>query len=66
MSRTNLVRLLVVPAAVALIAACDSSATAPASAMTRVKASTASIEGDTLQCRNGWVIISGRYECNAT
>jgi hypothetical protein len=45
------------------IAACDGSATAPAE-MRRVPTQPAATEGDTTQCRRGWVIIAGVYVCN--
>ena len=47
------------------IAACDGRPTAPASLeVRRAPAAPAAIEGDTLRCLKGWVIVSGFYVCN--
>jgi hypothetical protein len=54
-------RLALVLLAAVVVAACDRSPTAPA-AMRSAQA-VASIEGDTLPCRNGWIVVNGRYEC---
>ena len=45
------------------IAACDRSATAPIETH-RARTTPAVIEGDTLSCLRGWVIIAGAYVCN--
>jgi hypothetical protein len=45
------------------IAACDASPTAPAGTR-RAPTKPAAIEGDTLRCLSGWVIITGVYVCN--
>lgn len=50
--------------AAATIAACDTSPTAPNGSLTRVGGKSLAIEGDTLQCAYGWVVISGHYVCN--
>jgi hypothetical protein len=57
--RIALVALLLASA----VAACDARATAPAE-LRRAQAKPAAIEGDTLKCRQGWVIINGVYVCN--
>jgi hypothetical protein len=60
-------RLLAVLGAVALVtaAACADSITQPAIPGKRAARDTVppEIEGDTLMCRSGWLIINGRYEC---
>ena len=49
----------------ASIAACDAGPTAPAPAPLRPAPTTpAAIEGDTLRCLRGWIIITGVYVCN--
>ena len=50
-------------AAAATIAACDRSPTQPNS-LTPIKGRPLSIEGDTLSCEYGWVVMNGRYVCN--
>ena len=45
------------------IAACDAAPTSPATQLRRAPAAPAAIEGDTLQCLKGWVIITGVYVC---
>jgi hypothetical protein len=45
------------------IAACDARATAPAP-IRPAATKPAGIEGDTLRCLSGWVIITGVYVCN--
>ena len=45
------------------IAACDAAPTSPAPQLRRAPAAPAAIEGDTLQCLKGWVIITGVYVC---
>jgi hypothetical protein len=49
---------------VAAIAACDRSPTAPGSALSKSTARAYTIEGDTTSCRNGWIVVQGRYQCN--
>jgi len=49
--------------ATAAIAACDSSPTQP-SQLSRLQLQPRAIEGDTLQCAYGWVVVAGRYVCN--
>lgn len=44
-------------------AACDAGATAPAG-IRPARTKPAAIEGDTLSCNRGWVIITGVYVCN--
>ena len=49
----------------ASIAACDARPTAPAAAeLRRAPSAPAAIEGDTLRCLKGWVVINGFYVCN--
>ena len=45
------------------VAACDASTTAPTE-LRRAQTKPAAIEGDTLSCNRGWVIIAGWYVCN--
>ena len=47
----------------ASIAACDAGSTAPAPLRPAPK-TPAAIEGDTLRCLRGWIIITGAYVCN--
>lgn len=47
----------------AAAAACDAGTTAPAE-IRRAQTKPAAIEGDTLSCNRGWVIITGVYVCN--
>ena len=47
----------------ATVAACDGAPTSPAPQLRRAPAAPAAIEGDTLQCLKGWVIITGVYVC---
>ena len=47
----------------ASIAACDAGPTAPAPLRPAPK-TPAAIEGDTLRCLRGWIIITGAYVCN--
>ena len=58
-------RLAVAAALVAVVAACDRSPTAPppAAPLVRANGTPRAIEGDTVGCRSGWIIVSGRYEC---
>jgi cytochrome oxidase assembly protein ShyY1 len=58
--RRNALVLILLSAA---IAACDARATAPA-ALRPALSKPAAIEGDTLQCKRGWVIVTGTYVCN--
>jgi hypothetical protein len=46
--------------------ACADSSTAPQPTGARAPrdSSTGFIQGDTLQCRSGWVVIQGRYSCS--
>jgi hypothetical protein len=48
---------------VAGIAACDNTPVAPRPAVITQHVQ-AGILGDTSGCRNGWVVINGRYQCN--
>jgi len=45
------------------VAACDAGTTAPAG-IRPAAMKPAAIEGDTLTCKRGWVIINGAYVCN--
>ena len=45
------------------IAGCDARSTAPTQ-VRRAPVTPAAIEGDTLSCKRGWVIITGQYVCN--
>jgi hypothetical protein len=59
-------RVLAVLGAMALVtaAACADSITQPTIPGKRAARDTVpEIEGDTLMCRSGWLIINGRYEC---
>lgn len=60
-ARTATTRLALVLLAAVVVAACDHAPTAPAAM--RAASAVASIEGDTLSCRNGWIVVNGRYEC---
>ena len=61
-------RLFVLIGAVALVtaAACADSITQPTIPGERAARDTVpeEIEGDTLMCKSGWTIQSGRYECS--
>ena len=47
------------------IAACDAHPTAPATVeLRRAPSAPAAIEGDTLRCLKGWIVINGFYVCN--
>lgn len=60
--RRNTARLAIALVATLVVAACDRSPTAPVAGV-RAASGVASIEGDTLSCRNGWIVVNGRYEC---
>jgi len=47
----------------AAIAACDRGAASPTE-LRPATARPAAIEGDTLRCLKGWIIINGAYACN--
>ena len=49
-------------ATAATIAACDQSPTQPTT-LSRANGKTLAIEGDTIQCAYGWLIINGAYVC---
>ena len=54
--------MAVAAAAIASLAACDTTVTSP-----ELKANVlrpASIQGDTLECTRGWHIVNGWYVCN--
>ena len=61
-------RVLALAGAVALVSivACADSPTEPQVTGTRAPRDTTDgiIQGDTLSCRSGWTIESGRYVCN--
>lgn len=61
-ARRYTARLALALVATLVAAACDRSPTAPTPEM-RTASAVASIEGDTLSCRNGWIVVNGRYEC---
>lgn len=61
-ARRNTARLALALVATLAVAACDRSPTAPVAGM-RAASAVASIEGDTLSCRSGWIVVNGRYEC---
>jgi hypothetical protein len=58
-------KLLVALVAATVFAACDGATTAPDSKPRErsLKEPRRDIEGDTLSCRGGWVIIGGYYVC---
>lgn len=57
-------RLALAFIATAVVAACDSSTTAPEARAKRVVTVASTIEGDTTNCMYGWTVVQGRYECN--
>lgn len=54
---------LVMAASAITLAACADAATSPDATLARAR-QTFRIEGDTLDCRNGWTVLNGRYVCN--
>jgi len=49
--------------AIATIVACDHNPTQP-SPLTRLQKKPAAIDGDTLHCAYGWIVVNGAYVCN--
>lgn len=59
-------RLTLVSLSVILLAACDRAPTSPDSNLRRAPglARHDEIQGDTLACHSGFIVIDGRYVCN--
>lgn len=61
---TRIGRLAVIIGAVACVACADRISAPTPTVNTKSRAHLDPIEGDTLLCHSGWVIMGGRYVCN--
>ena len=61
-TKSRVLSLVAVVVALAAVACADTS-TAPQPKGARAPRDTMPVQGDTSQCRSGWVIISSRYVC---